>query len=160
MALVLMCSASDTRHSPKACAKRWSRSSRASTSNKKSPRHFLAVLSTRLNQRKERAMRISAPTSSATTSGAIFTSRSKIHLFRIRRSVKSRRPCGSKAGENLSPRAAFRAAFSLGAKNIDVLSRMTSCKNLIGTRGWAHDDLVCRLLLEKKKNQRYYNKLS
>ncbi len=38
--------------------------------------------------------------------------------------------------------AAFRAAFSLGAKNIDVLSRMTSCKNLIGTRGWAHDDLV------------------
>jgi hypothetical protein len=35
-------------------------------------------------------MRISAPISSATTSGAIFTSRSRIHLFRIRRSAKSR----------------------------------------------------------------------
>src|ERR1700726_52710 len=34
-------------------------------------------------------MRIYAPISSATTSGAIFTSRSRIHLFRIRRSVKS-----------------------------------------------------------------------
>src|SRR5258706_14566861 len=90
IALTVMGSASDTRHSAKTCAKKWSRSSRASTSNKASPRHFLAVLSTKLSQQKERAMRISAPISSATTSGAIFTSRSRIHLFRIRRSAKSR----------------------------------------------------------------------
>src|SRR6202043_41272 len=89
MALVLMCSASDTRHSPKAYAKRWSRSFRASSSKKTSPRHFLPVLRPRLSQQRERAMRIYAPISSATTSGAIFTSRSRIHLFRIRRSVKS-----------------------------------------------------------------------
>src|SRR5258708_487122 len=99
MALVLMCSASDTRHSPKTCAKRWSRSSRASTSNKTSPRHFLAVLSTRLSQRKERATRISAPISSATTSAAIFTSRSRIHLFRIPSSVKSRRRVNQRLGK-------------------------------------------------------------
>src|SRR5258708_2910784 len=90
MALVLMCSASDTRHSPKTCARRWSHSFRASTSSKTSPVRFLRVLSTRRSRRKEHAMRISAPISSASTSGAIFTSRSRIHLFRIRRWVKLR----------------------------------------------------------------------
>jgi hypothetical protein len=54
------------------------------------PGRFLRVLSPRRSRRKERAMRISARISSATTSGAISTSRSRIHPFRIRRSVKSR----------------------------------------------------------------------
>src|ERR1700692_2996187 len=101
MGLVLMCPASDTRHSPTTCARRWSRSFRASTSSKTSPWRSLRVLSTRRSRQKERVTRISVRTSSATTSGAISTSKSRIHLFRIRESVKSRHPYGSKVGGEL-----------------------------------------------------------
>src|ERR1700675_4578671 len=101
MVLVLMCPASDTRHSPKTCVRRWSRSFRASTSSKKYPWGSLRVLSKRRSRQKERVTRISARTSSATTSGAISTSRSRIHLFRIRESVKSRHPYGSRVGGEL-----------------------------------------------------------
>src|ERR1700688_2087869 len=101
MGLVLMCPASDPRHSPKTCVRRWSRSFRASTSSKTSPWRSLRVLSTRRSRQKERVTRISARTSSATTSGAISTSKSRIHLFRIRESVKSRHPYGSKVGGEL-----------------------------------------------------------
>ena len=129
-----MCSASDTRHSPKAYAKRWSRSFRASSSKKTSPRHFLAVLRPRLSQQRERAMRISAPISSATTSGAIFTSRSRIHLFRIRRSAKSRLPRGSKAGESEGKRGA-----SLRAPPASV------CEG-----GWPTESPTCRSQSEQQ----------
>ena len=142
MGLVLMCPASDTRHFPKTCARRWSRSFRASISSKTSPWRSLRVLSTRRSRQKEHVTRISARTSSATTSGAISTSKFRIHLFRIHESVESRPPYGSKAGRDFFSRGSFKGGLFSSDTTINY--------SPMPRRGWpAQECLVQRDRLQR-----------